>query len=317
MNTNSRPQSTLRHQVILITGAGGGIGGAAAAGLAARGATVVLADVDLDGLERTAAAVGGGPLSARLDVTDLAACHQLVRDIIERHGRLDAVWANAGISAYGPLDLMDPAIWTRVVEVNLIGAHNTVRAALPSVIAARGYVALTCSLASFTHQPGHSAYAASKAGLEAMANSLRTELAGTGVDVGTFHPGWIATQMVTEKDDHQLAFQRFRNALKPPFNGSTPIQDIVGPIVRAFDSRSQRMVYPRSGWLAHATRALLNTPLLTRPMRAAAPEIRALFIEQQAREGAGAAISERYRRHIPNDRDADQPTLTLVAVPQG
>lgn len=284
--------------VVLITGAGGGIGRATAVALARRGAHVVLADIDERALAETAALVGGEPVARRVDVTALADCEAVVADAVARHGRLDAVWANAGVSAYGPLDLVDDAIWSRVVEVNLLGSERTVRAALPEVLRARGFVLITCSLASFAHQPGHTAYAASKAGLEAMANALRTELAGTGVRVGTLHPAWIATGMVTEKDEHQLAFGRFRRALRPPFDGLAPVEELVPAIVRQLERRAARVVFPRAGWLAHVFRPLLTTAPLTRDMRRAAPEIRALYAEQAAREGAGAAMSERYRSQL-------------------
>lgn len=288
--------TSLAGKVIFITGAGGGIGRATAVELANRGAVPVLADIDAEALAVTAGLLPGDPLTLRVDITDLDACRSAVADAIARHDRLDAVWANAGVSAYGPLDLVDPAIWTQVINVNLLGSYNTIHAALPALIASEGYVAITCSLASFAHQPGHSAYSASKAGLEALANSLRTELAGTGVDVGTIHPGWIATEMVTEKDDHQLAFQRFRKALRPPFNGLAGVDGLAKEIAAGFEKRRSRVVYPASGWLAHAARPLLTLPLLTRDMRKAAPEIRALFIQQSASEGAGAAMSERYRK---------------------
>lgn len=186
------------------------------------------------------------------------------------------------------------------MEVNLLGAYNIVHAALPQIIEHQGYVATTCSIASFAHQPGHSAYAASKSGLEAMTNCLRSELAGTGVRVGTFHPGWIATKMVTEKDDHQLAFQRFRAALKPPFKSSIPAEEIAPHLAEAFERRSQRLIYPHSGWLAHGLRPFLNTQLLAGSVRAAAPEIRALYKQQAEAEGAGAAISARYRKQVEN-----------------
>lgn len=306
LSTTRRPRSpgwSLRGKVVLITGASGGIGAATARALADRGATVALADLHHDALQGLAAEIGGGASSHPLDVTDRTACGAAVDDVVQTHGRLDVVWANAGVSAYGPLDLVDPSIWTRVVEVNLLGAFNTVQAALPHVIAAQGYVAVTCSLASFAHQPGHSAYSASKAGLEAMANSLRSELFGTGVDVGTIHPGWIATPMVTEKDEHHLAFQRFRKALKPPFDASVPVSALVPHIVGAFERRAQRVVFPRVGWLAHAVRPALNIHFLTAGVRSAAPEIRALFERQVAEEGAGAAMSARYRSPA-DDREA-------------
>src|SRR5690349_8032739 len=124
---------SLTGKVILITGGAGGIGSAAAAELARRGAVPVLADLD-DAAEDV----------LRVDVTDRESCADVVAAVIERHGRLDSVWANAGISPFGPFELQDATTWDAIVGVNLIGAANTVRAALPAVIESRGYVAVTC-----------------------------------------------------------------------------------------------------------------------------------------------------------------------------
>lgn len=298
MSSRTASSWSLAGKVVLITGAGGGIGSATAIELAARGATLVLADLDALALTDVQGRIATETSTAVLDVTDANACAKVVQDAIDRHGRIDVVWANAGISAYGPMDLVESSTWLKVVEVNLLGAYNIVRAALPQIIEQRGYIATTCSIASFAHQPGHTAYAASKSGLEAMTNSLRSELAGTGVSVGTFHPGWIATKMVTEKDDHQLAFQRFRAALKPPFKSSVPAEQIAPHLAEAFERRTQRLVYPRAGWLAHALRPVLNTELFAGAVRAAAPEIRSLYKVQADLEGAGAAMSARYRAQV-------------------
>jgi len=187
----------LTDRVVLVTGGARGIGAVTAAELVRRGAVPVLADVDEPALAATAERLGGLS-TAVLDVTDYAACEAAVAATLERHGRLDVVWANAGVAAEGPAELLEPEVWARVIQVNLIGAFNTVRASLAAVIEARGHVAVTASLASFAHAPGLSAYVASKAGVEAFADALRIEVAHQGVTVGVLHPSWIATDMVEE-----------------------------------------------------------------------------------------------------------------------
>ena len=189
---------SLADRVILITGGARGIGAATARELARRGARPALADLDAEALGATAAAISPSPLTIELDVTDADACAAAVQRVLDAHGRLDVVWANAGIASLGPLQLTDPRAWARTVEVNLLGAYHTVRAALPALISQRGYVAVTASLASFAHPPHMSAYAATKAAVEAMSNSLRIEVAHHGVDVGTIHPTWFDTDMVRE-----------------------------------------------------------------------------------------------------------------------
>jgi NAD(P)-dependent dehydrogenase (short-subunit alcohol dehydrogenase family) len=285
---------SLSEKVILITGGARGIGAATARELASRGARPVLADLDSDALSRAAAAISPAPLTIDLDVTDPGACDAAVARVLEEHGRLDVVWANAGIASLGPLQLTDPPAWVRTVEVNLLGAYHTVRAALAPVIAQRGYVAVTASLASFGQAPHMSAYAAAKAGVEAMCNSLRLEVAAHGVDVATIHPTWIDTDMVREGEGSMRAFQVFRAALRPPFNKTYPVERAVADIVAGFEQRRRRICTPRFVALAHAVRPLLTTRIIEGAMLGAAPEMDRAFRQQLAERGrAGASVSER------------------------
>jgi NAD(P)-dependent dehydrogenase (short-subunit alcohol dehydrogenase family) len=274
-------------KTVLITGGAGGIGSATAKELRARGWTPVLADLDASGD------------TIPLDVVDAASCERAVATVLERHGRLDAVWANAGIASFGPLALTDPEAWQRTIEVNLVGAYNTVRAALAAVIASRGYVAVTASLASFAHAPGMSAYAASKAGVEAMCNALRIELAPHGVAVGTIHPTWIDTEMVREAEREHLAYQQLRRALRPPFNKAYPVERAAREIAAGFDRRARRICTPPFVRVAHVLRAALTTRLFERDLVRVAPEIERLFAQQAAERGRlETSMSERFRQRV-------------------
>jgi NAD(P)-dependent dehydrogenase (short-subunit alcohol dehydrogenase family) len=294
---------SLSDKVILITGGGRGIGAATARALAGRGARPVLADIDAEALAGTAAGMSPAPLTLELDVTDLGTCEEAVERVLAEHGRLDVVWANAGIGSGGPLHLTDPAAWRRTIEVNLVGAYHTVRAALPAVIEARGYVAVTASLASFGHSPGMSAYCATKAGVEAMCDSLRVEMAHHGVDVGTIHPSWIDTDLVREGEESR-AFKVFREALRPPFKKTYPVQHAVKDIVAGFERRSRRICTPRFVYAAHALRSVLNTPAMQRDQLAVAPEMERIFEQDLAERGREAAsISERAARQLAHAQD--------------
>ena len=294
---------SLSEKVILITGGARGIGAATARELARRGALPVLADLDADALARTAAGVSPAPLTIELDVTDLQACEAAVERVLAKHGRLDVVWANAGIGSGGPVHLTDPAAWRRTIEVNLVGAYYTVRAALPAVIAQRGYVAVTASLASFAHSPQMSAYCATKAGVEAMCNSLRTEMAHHGVDVASIHPSWIDTDLVREGDESR-AFTLLRGALRPPFKKTYPVERAVKDIVAGFEQRSRRICTPRFVYMAHALRSVLNTRAMERDQLAVAPEMERAFEQELAERGLeGASISERAARQLVHERD--------------
>ena len=290
---------SLNDKVFLITGAARGIGAATARELARRGARPVLADLDAEALAATAASITPTPLTVELDVTDPAACERAVERTLAEYGRVDAVWANAGIASLGPLGLVDADAWRRTVEVNLIGAFNTVRAALDAVIAQRGYVAVTASLSSFGHAPLMSAYTASKAGVEAMCDALRMEVAHHGVDVATIHPTWIDTDMVREGEATQRAFAVLRNAMRPPFKRSYPVGRAVTDIVAGFAGRRRRICTPKFVWAAAALRPLLTTPLFERDQRAAAPEMERVFRAELAERGpAGASMSERVAAQV-------------------
>ncbi len=282
----------LRGQVVLVTGAASGIGAAGAAELHRRGALPVLVDQDAAGLAAQALALtppgAERPLTVTCDITSLTDCEAAVQATLDRHGRLDIVWANAGMAAFGPLAHTDPAAWRRCIEVNVMGSFHTVRAALPAVQAARGYVCLTASVSTFAHPPMMSAYAASKAAVEAMANAWRIELAAHGVDVGVVHASWVRTPLVEEGELHP-GFIRLRQTVPAPMRRAMTAQEAARRIVDGMAGRKSRIWVP--GWvrLLHALRALLHLPQAERALRQAAPELEALYLEVMATEGATAS----------------------------
>jgi NAD(P)-dependent dehydrogenase (short-subunit alcohol dehydrogenase family) len=282
------PSRPLRGQVLLITGAGSGIGAATAAELHRCGAIVVLQDCDAAGLQTTAAALGGDVLTAQGDVTSMADCQAAVAATLARHGRLDVVWANAGMASFGPLAHTEPLAWRRCIDVNVMGVFNTVRSALPAVMAQRGYVLVTASAASFAHAPAMSAYAASKAAVEAMCNAWRIELAAHGVGVGAIHAHWVTTPLVTEGALHP-AFARLRQTMPGVMNRETPAAAAAVMIADGIERRRRRIWVP--GWVRalHWLRALLHTPVAERELLRAAPEMEAMYLQGLAAEGALAS----------------------------
>ena len=284
----SAPQTSLQGQVVLVTGAASGIGAATALELLQRGALPVLVDCDAEPLARMAERCGPGTLHLVADVTDLAAMEHVVAQTLARHGRIDAVFANAGVAAFGPVAYVDPQAWKRCFEVNVFGVFNTVRAALPALMQARGYVLINASVSSFAHPPVMSAYAASKSAAEAMGNSWRIELAAHGVDVGVVHAGWVRTPLVTEGALHP-GFVRLRATMPGPMNSETTPEDAARAIVTGMANRKSRIFIP--GWLRllYALRALLHLPFAERELRRAAPEIEAIYIEGLQAEGALAS----------------------------
>jgi short-subunit dehydrogenase len=288
-------QKSLQGQVIVVTGAASGIGAATALELLHRGARPVLVDCDAEPLARMAERCGPGTLKWVADVTRLQDMEQVVAQTLAHHGRIDAVFANAGVAAFGPVAWVDPQAWKRCLEVNVFGVFNTVRAALPAVMQARGYVLINASVSSFAHPPVMSAYAASKSAVEAMGNSWRIELASHGVDVGVVHAGWVSTPLVTEGALHP-GFVRLRATMPGPMNSETSPADAARAIADGMVLRKSRIFIP--GWLRllYALRALLHLPFAERELRRAAPEIEAIYLEGLQSEGAlGSSFGPRER----------------------
>jgi NAD(P)-dependent dehydrogenase (short-subunit alcohol dehydrogenase family) len=173
---------------VLLSGASSGIGRACAERLGRAGWRVLAGarkDADLEELGRLP---GVEPL--RLDVcsdADVAAAATYAGD------RLDALVNNAGIAITGPLEVLPVDAWREQLEVNLLGQVALTRAVLPAIVRSRGRIVNISSIGGRTALPLFGPYAASKFALEAMTDSLRRELRGTGVRVSAIEPGAIAT----------------------------------------------------------------------------------------------------------------------------
>ncbi|GAB6900451.1 SDR family oxidoreductase [Kineosporia succinea] len=182
-------------KVVVITGAARGIGAALAERLADRGARVALVGLEPEQLAAVAARCGRGAAWFECDVTSPEALAETVAGVEKRFGGVDVLVANAGIAMGSPLRLSDPDAYDRVIEVNLMGSIRTVRAFLPLLIRSRGYYLQIASLAALSPTPMITAYGASKAGVEAFALGLRTELAGHGVGAGVAYLSFTDTDM--------------------------------------------------------------------------------------------------------------------------
>jgi NAD(P)-dependent dehydrogenase (short-subunit alcohol dehydrogenase family) len=275
---------SLAGKVVLVTGAGAGIGAAGARELHRRGARPVLVDCDRETVEAAAAAIGEKTMALVADVTSAADCEAAVAAVVDRYQRIDIVWANAGVAAFGQLAHIEPAAWRRCYEVNVMGVFNTVRAALPELIRQRGFIAVSASVSSFAHPPAMSAYAASKAAVEAMCNSWRIELASQGVGVGVIHASWVKTALVTEGALHP-GFVRLRQTVPGPMNIDIDPDVAACRMVDGIARRDRRIWVP--GWvrILHWLRPWLHTPAFERDLVKAAPDIERFYLEGLAAEG--------------------------------
>lgn len=186
----------------LVTGGVSGIGAAVTAALRGRGATVVAIDRDAD--PQAAPASSGTALAhagweAAGDVRDFAAMSGISGRVREEFGRLDFVVANAGITDWGSMSDGDPQRWRDVIDTNVLGVAQTIRATMPVLVAQRrGHVVITASISGRTAYVGEPIYIATKWALVGLSKALRKEARPAGVRVSVIEPGIVDTPLVQQ-----------------------------------------------------------------------------------------------------------------------
>ncbi|MFE4457591.1 short-chain dehydrogenase/reductase [Nocardia tengchongensis] len=237
-------------KVVLITGAGQGIGRELAAILSRRGARVIVADIDAATAKSTALELGADGVVA--DVADRDRMAAVVAEVIDRYGRLDVVVANAGVTpAPATLRTMDPRDFDRVIGINLTGVFNTVHPALDHIVRARGHVVVVSSCAAFAPGMGGSPYMMSKAAVEQLGRALRVELAARGASAGVAYFGIVETAMTHDMLDADDLGRRLDALLPWPLNVRITAAQAAGTIADGIERRAPRTIAPR-GWEPYA-----------------------------------------------------------------
>lgn len=179
----------------IVTGAGSGIGAALCRALAAAGAEVLCTDIDDAAAARTGTEVGAR--SARLDVTDPAAVQSAVDSVVERAGRLDLMFNNAGIVWGGDTELLTLDQWNAIIDVNVRGVVHGVAAAYPQMIRqGHGHIVNTASMAGLAAAGQLTSYVMTKHAVVGMSLALRSEAAAHGVGVLAVCPAAVETPIL-------------------------------------------------------------------------------------------------------------------------
>ncbi|MGI5237861.1 SDR family NAD(P)-dependent oxidoreductase [Dactylosporangium sp. CA-139066] len=200
--------SDFADKAALVTGAGSGIGEACASMLADRGASVLVADLDLDAATRVAEAIGRSAVAHEVDVRDPKACEAMVAAAVDAFGRLDVAVNNAGIGGARALTGEYPLDgWDDVVAVNLNGVFYSMRAEIPAMLGnGSGSIVNVASVLGSVGFPRSVAYVAAKHGVVGMTKTAALEYARRGIRVNSVGPGFIQAPMLSQEGAAGVAY---------------------------------------------------------------------------------------------------------------
>ena len=238
----------MKDNVVIITGASKGIGAELARQLAAKGARLVLAARNEKELEAVADAcrkAGASVVTVKADVSVERDCQAIVAGALIAFGRIDTLVNNAGVSMWARFeDIEDVSVLERIMRVNYMGAVYCTRHALPHLRESRGRIVGISSLAGRTGVPTRTGYAASKHAMTGFFDSLRIELAGSGVTVTMIYPGFVSTgirENATGPDGKPIR-------VSPVREGEVmSVEDCARRIVRAIGRRERDVVMTARG----------------------------------------------------------------------
>ena len=241
--------------VVLITGAGAGIGRALSEEALRRGAHVIAVERDAEALESLS---GSSLTKAVADVCDAERMREIVAQVLADHGRLDVAIANAGIEKIDPIWAQDPKDFESVINVNVLGVYRTLQPCLAPIIQSGGHLFAVSSIAGIIPFPFGAAYSTSKAAVDMMMRVMRLELLATEATAGAAYFGFIASEMGERVTAHP-GVAALSKWMPRPLLGLTPYltpQQAAERVLNDIEKRKARSYTPGVIRLTYALRGL-------------------------------------------------------------
>jgi meso-butanediol dehydrogenase / (S,S)-butanediol dehydrogenase / diacetyl reductase len=235
--------NAFQDRVVLVTGAGAGIGAAIARGFGRAGATVIATDLDGAAAAQVAADIvdaGGLAHAWPLDVCDAGQCEALAARIDATHGPVSVLVNNAGVLLREPFGSPQAmSAWRRTMEVNVQGTCNVTTAFLEQIKTTRGSIVNVASINAFVAPGASTAYSTSKGAIAQFTKALAVELAPCGVRVNAIAPGMILTAMTQSTTTDPAKSRAFLNHV--PMGRSGDAEELVGPVLFLASSAASYM----------------------------------------------------------------------------
>jgi len=200
-------------KTVVITGGNSGIGLATAKLFKEEGANVAISGRDQKTLDEAVRVIGKGTLAVKSDVSNLADIDRLYSQVSAKFGKIDALFANAGIAKFAPASDSSEQLFDETFDINVKGLYFTLQKAIPYLNDNAGIV-LNASVAGSQGMPGTSVYSATKAAVRSLARTFAAELVGRGIRVNVISPGPITTPIIERTGLPQAAIDEFSKQIK-------------------------------------------------------------------------------------------------------
>lgn len=254
----------LHGKVVVVTGAGSGIGRALAESLGRKGCRLALVDIQEEALRKTVEGLPSGVVVSRhvADLSDPLAIAALPAQVLEAHGCVDVVVNNAGVALGGTFEMIAPLDFEWLFSINFWAVVRMTREFLPLLqTRPEALIVNMSSIFGLVAPPGQTAYAASKFAVRGFSESLRHELRTTSVRVSLVHPGGVATSIATNarlpKDADKEAVRRGRKAMQSVLK--MPPAEAAETIVKGIEARKARILVGRDARFATFLERLFPT----------------------------------------------------------